>query len=180
MPHSSEEQSLRRETIRQLLQRGPAGTQQALVEELNERGLVATQSSVSRDLRELGAIKTPRGYELPDEQASNDDEFAGEPYLLAYAAVRAPDESRRFLGVKLDLDHLRHELLPEALRSRRFGRRVAFVVESRKGRDVYGHRGERAFLGVLPNRGVGLKAAVHHDPVALFPGIDHVKHVPRL
>lgn len=65
MPHSSEEQSLRRETIRQLLQSGPAGTQQALVDELNDRGLVATQSSVSRDLKELGAIKTSQGYELP-------------------------------------------------------------------------------------------------------------------
>ena len=32
MPHSSEEQSVRREAIRQLLQRGPAGTQQALAD----------------------------------------------------------------------------------------------------------------------------------------------------
>ena len=73
MPHSSEEQSLRRETIRQLLQRGPAGTQQALVDELNERGLVATQSSVSRDLKELGAIKTSQGYELPAADKAGDE-----------------------------------------------------------------------------------------------------------
>ncbi len=33
MPHSSEEQVLRREAIRQLLQRGPAGTQQPHVAE---------------------------------------------------------------------------------------------------------------------------------------------------
>ncbi len=74
MPHSSEEQVLRRETIRQLLQAGPAGTQQALVDELNERGLVATQSSVSRDLKELGAIKTSQGYELPAGSTGGDDE----------------------------------------------------------------------------------------------------------
>ncbi len=77
MPYSSEEQVLRRETIRQLLQSGPAGTQQALVDELNERGLVATQSSVSRDLKELGAIKTAEGYALPDRAASDGDELQG-------------------------------------------------------------------------------------------------------
>ena len=78
MPHSSEEQVLRRETIRQLLQSGPADTQQALVDELNERGLVATQSSVSRDLKELGAIKTSNGYELP-----SDDDFSDEMAAVA-------------------------------------------------------------------------------------------------
>ena len=74
MPNSSEEQGLRRDTLRQLLLRAPANTQQALVDELQEQGLVATQSSVSRDLKELGAIKTNRGYELPapDSQATNE------------------------------------------------------------------------------------------------------------
>jgi len=74
MPNSSEDQLLRRDTIRQLLLRAPAGTQQSLVDELNKRGMVATQSSVSRDLRELGAIKTSRGYELPtaDDAASSE------------------------------------------------------------------------------------------------------------
>lgn len=77
MPHSSTDQVQRRETIRQLLQRGPADTQQALVEELGERGFVATQSSVSRDLKELGAIKTSRGYELPSADAGAGDELRG-------------------------------------------------------------------------------------------------------
>lgn len=65
MPNSIREQAERRDTLRQLLSRGPAGTQQALVAELNARGFIATQSSVSRDLKDLGAIKTSRGYELP-------------------------------------------------------------------------------------------------------------------
>ena len=76
MPNSTAEQVLRRDTIRQLLLRTPAHTQQALVDALNSRGLGATQSSVSRDLKELGAIKTSRGYELPGPAAS-DDELAG-------------------------------------------------------------------------------------------------------
>ena len=74
MPNSSEDQVLRRDTIRQLLLRAPARKQQSLVDELNKRGMVATQSSVSRDLRELGAIKTHRGYELPaTDDATNND-----------------------------------------------------------------------------------------------------------
>ena len=74
MPNSSEEQLLRRETIRELLMRAPADTQQVLVDELNDRGLIATQSSVSRDLKGLGAIKTGKGYELPDSGSTTDNE----------------------------------------------------------------------------------------------------------
>lgn len=76
MPNSSEDQVLRRDTIRRLLLSSPASTQQALVQALHERGLVATQSSVSRDLKELGAIKTGRGYELPGDLQSSEDELA--------------------------------------------------------------------------------------------------------
>lgn len=65
MPNSTEDQALRRDAIVALLQRGPARTQQSVVDALVDQGLVATQSSVSRDLRELGAVKTSRGYELP-------------------------------------------------------------------------------------------------------------------
>ena len=75
MPNSSEEQLLRRETIRELLMRAPADTQQVLVDELNDRGLIATQSSVSRDLKGLGAIKTGKGYELPDSGSTMEDEL---------------------------------------------------------------------------------------------------------
>ena len=81
MPTAAE-QTERRQTIRRLLSDSPAETQQSLVDALVELGIVATQSSVSRDLRQLGAIKTPRGYELPDDKASNDDEFAGVAELL--------------------------------------------------------------------------------------------------
>jgi transcriptional regulator of arginine metabolism len=91
MPHSSEEQSLRRETIRQLLQRGPAGTQQALVEELIERGLVATQSSVSRDLKELGAIKTTQGYELPASAMEAGEELRGVAEFLRGITPAGPN-----------------------------------------------------------------------------------------
>ena len=91
MPHSSEEQSLRRETIRQLLQHGPADTQQALVDELNERGLVATQSSVSRDLKELGAIKTSQGYELPAAMTAAGDELSGVAEFLRSITPAGPN-----------------------------------------------------------------------------------------
>ncbi len=77
MPHSTDSQALRRDTIRDLLRRNTAGTQRALVEALNARGFVATQSSVSRDLKELGAIKTPQGYELPTAAEQAGDELAG-------------------------------------------------------------------------------------------------------
>ena len=76
MPNSAQEQAARRETLRKLLRRTPAGTQQSLVDALQKRGLVATQSSVSRDLREIGAVKTVRGYELPATGNVQDGEFA--------------------------------------------------------------------------------------------------------
>ena len=91
VPHSSEEQLLRRETIRQLLQSSPAATQQALVDELNERGLVATQSSVSRDLKELGAIKTHDGYELPAAATGPDKELDGVTEFLRSATPAGPN-----------------------------------------------------------------------------------------
>jgi len=91
MPNSSEDQVLRRDAIRQLLQRAPADTQQTLVNELTASGLVVTQSSVSRDLKELGAIKTNRGYELPgpDTQASN--ELPGVAEFLRDIAAAGPN-----------------------------------------------------------------------------------------
>jgi len=76
MPNSTEEQSQRRDAIRQLLMRAPAYTQRALVDALTARGLVATQSSVSRDLRDLGAVKTPHGYELPDAGGESPEELS--------------------------------------------------------------------------------------------------------
>ena len=77
MPNSTQEQAQRRDTIRQLLLRAPADTQQALVDALTSRGLHATQSSVSRDLKDLGAIKTARGYELPGSADADKDELRG-------------------------------------------------------------------------------------------------------
>jgi len=91
MPNSSEDQVLRRDTIRRLLLRAPAGTQKALVDELTERGLEATQSSVSRDLKELGAIKTTRGYELPVPTGLAQDELAGASEFLRSVTPAGPN-----------------------------------------------------------------------------------------
>jgi transcriptional regulator of arginine metabolism len=77
MPIPNDEQALRRQTLRELLSRSPANTQQALVDALNAQGFVATQSSVSRDLREIGAIKTAQGYELPVPDPAASAELAG-------------------------------------------------------------------------------------------------------
>jgi transcriptional regulator of arginine metabolism len=73
MPISIQEQTQRREMLRELLQSGPARTQGSLVNSLGNKGLRATQSSVSRDLRELGAIKTGQGYELPGDPDPQDE-----------------------------------------------------------------------------------------------------------
>ncbi len=91
MPNSTQEQALRRDTIRQLLLHGPAATQQSLVDKLTARGHVATQSSVSRDLKELGAIKTIRGYELPDSSAVEQNKLAGVAEFLRSVAPAGPN-----------------------------------------------------------------------------------------
>ena len=91
MPNSAQEQALRRDTIRQLLQRAPAGTQQTLVDALQERGLIATQSSVSRDLKELGAIKTAQGYELPETGPTEVNALAGVGDLLREMTPAGPN-----------------------------------------------------------------------------------------
>lgn len=90
MPNSSHEQVQRRETLRQLLARTPAGTQQALVDALREQGFDATQSSVSRDLREIGAVKTAHGYELPDDTLA-DDELSGVAGFLREVLTAGPN-----------------------------------------------------------------------------------------
>jgi transcriptional regulator of arginine metabolism len=82
MPPTTEDQTLRRAAIRDLLLHGPAATQASLVSALQDLGHVATQSSVSRDLREIGAIKTGRGYELPAVSASSDEQVAAVASLL--------------------------------------------------------------------------------------------------
>jgi transcriptional regulator of arginine metabolism len=90
MPHTGEEQLMRRDTIRRLLLRGPAGKQQWLVDELRKRGMLATQSSVSRDLKELGAIKTHRGYELPDADSGAHNELEGIAEFLRDISAAGP------------------------------------------------------------------------------------------
>ncbi|MGI9235846.1 MAG: arginine repressor [Woeseiaceae bacterium] len=91
MPNSSEEQVVRREAIVTLLQRGPARTQQFVVNALQKQGLVATQSSVSRDLRELGAVKTTSGYELPGADDSSDAAVADIATLLRKISPAGPN-----------------------------------------------------------------------------------------
>lgn len=91
MPNSSEDQTLRRNAIRELLLEGPARTQQYLVDALVDQGLVATQSSVSRDLREIGAIKTPRGYELQAPNEPDDQQIADVATLLRKISPAGPN-----------------------------------------------------------------------------------------
>ena len=91
VPNSTEDQSLRRDAIRELLLQGPARTQQFLVDALVDQGLVATQSSVSRDLREIGAIKTARGYELPGTDEPGDKQMADIATLLRKISPAGPN-----------------------------------------------------------------------------------------
>jgi len=81
----------RRDTIRQLLQSGPAQTQASLVAALAAKGHDATQSSVSRDLRELGAIKTARGYELPTNDKDGGAQMAAVAELLRDIQAAGPN-----------------------------------------------------------------------------------------
>jgi transcriptional regulator of arginine metabolism len=91
MPNSIEDQTLRRDAIVTLLHKGPARTQQFVVDALVSQGLVATQSSVSRDLRELGAIKTTSGYELPDADAQHDKPMSDIATLLRKVSPAGPN-----------------------------------------------------------------------------------------
>jgi transcriptional regulator of arginine metabolism len=91
VPNSTEDQSLRRDAIRELLLQGPARTQQFLVEALVDQGLVATQSSVSRDLRKIGVIKTARGYELPAANEADDKQMADIATLLRKISPAGPN-----------------------------------------------------------------------------------------
>jgi transcriptional regulator of arginine metabolism len=84
MPPTSQEQIERRAAIRELLRSGPAETQGSLVSALQDLGHPATQSSVSRDLREIGAIKTARGYELPADGETGDEQLAAVADLLRH------------------------------------------------------------------------------------------------
>jgi len=82
MPSLSNNQSERRQAIRELLRRGPAATQRALVETLGARGFAATQSSVSRDLKDIGALRTAAGYVLPGTAGDGSNEIAAVGDLL--------------------------------------------------------------------------------------------------
>lgn len=91
VPNSSQDQTLRRNTIRRLLTRAPAHTQRSLVDALRARGLLATQSSVSRDLKDLGAVKTARGYELLDPADAEPDELAALAEFVREVATAGPN-----------------------------------------------------------------------------------------
>lgn len=90
MPNSPETQVERQAAIRQILEKGPAGTQRSLVDALIAQGFDATQSCVSRDLKELGAVKTANGYELQG-LADGDDEVASVSGLLREMETAGPN-----------------------------------------------------------------------------------------
>lgn len=91
MPNSGQDQLQRRAALHQLLTKGAARTQHAIVAALNAQGVPATQSSVSRDLRELGAIKTTEGYELPDAAVTDQEQMAGIAGLLRKISPAGPN-----------------------------------------------------------------------------------------
>jgi transcriptional regulator of arginine metabolism len=88
---SNEDQERRREAIRQLLSKGPAKTQGALVAALRADGHGATQSSVSRDLQMLGAVKTASGYELATDAQNDTDHFASVSDMLREVRPAGPN-----------------------------------------------------------------------------------------
>jgi transcriptional regulator of arginine metabolism len=51
---------LRQRVILEIVDAGPVGSQEELVEHLRDRGLVVTQATVSRDIAELGLAKVVR------------------------------------------------------------------------------------------------------------------------
>jgi len=81
----------RQRAIQKILESGPAGTQQFLVDQLIALGFEATQSSVSRDLKDISAIKTAAGYELPSASAPADDEIANVSDLLRELQTAGPN-----------------------------------------------------------------------------------------
>jgi transcriptional regulator of arginine metabolism len=56
-PHAKR---LRQRVILEIVEAGPVGSQEELVEQLRDRGLVVTQATVSRDIAELGLAKAVR------------------------------------------------------------------------------------------------------------------------
>jgi transcriptional regulator of arginine metabolism len=55
----------RQAVILQLLERGPAASQDDLRRELAKHGFKVTQATLSRDIHELDLVKTADGYSLP-------------------------------------------------------------------------------------------------------------------
>ncbi len=78
----SKDHETRRKTLKALLKKAPAATQQSLVTMLQKAGFTATQSSVSRDLRELGAFKTQKGYQLQSVAKTEDNLLADVAALI--------------------------------------------------------------------------------------------------
>lgn len=65
----------RHSAIRELLVTTTVPNQDELRRKLASRGIVVTQATLSRDIRELGLLKGPDGYELPEEDAPEDEAF---------------------------------------------------------------------------------------------------------
>ena len=91
MPLATQTMTGRRDALRRILERGPAATQQGLVDALTDAGFLATQSSISRDLKDLGAVKTANGYELPGLNAAAIDEVAQVSELLRDLQAAGPN-----------------------------------------------------------------------------------------
>jgi transcriptional regulator of arginine metabolism len=91
MSNSPQVQLERQNAIQKILESGPAGTQQYLVDQLIALGFEATQSSVSRDLKDISAIKTAAGYELRASSERADNEISNVSDLLRELKPAGPN-----------------------------------------------------------------------------------------
>jgi transcriptional regulator of arginine metabolism len=102
--------SYRQGQILKLLRSKNLHTQEELARALRTIGIPATQVTLSRDIRELGLVKTPDGYVLAAEAATNgaDIETVVREFVLDIRiaqnllVLRTPPGHANSVGVELD------------------------------------------------------------------------------
>jgi transcriptional regulator of arginine metabolism len=105
--------SYRQGQILKLIRSTNLHTQEELARELRTIGIPATQVTLSRDIRELGLVKTPDGYVLGTEAATNgpDIETVVREFVLDIRiaqnllVLRTPPGHANSVGVELDKAH---------------------------------------------------------------------------
>ncbi|GAB5495572.1 MAG: arginine repressor [Phycisphaerales bacterium] len=104
----------RHEAIKQILDRGPVESQEALQAGLAEFGIKASQATLSRDLRELGIVKGAMGYILDSSQLAGvqesrlEDALQREVFQISEAqamvVLRTRPGAAQAVGAAFDLD----------------------------------------------------------------------------